>query len=245
MEPKIRDFINQGLDDNYVETKHENKEQGFRCHLDGENDTRVLEIKTTSQIHNMLDDYKVYLVQLLFYMMNTSKQKGLLAIYERPEDFNEEFDATRLRTYDVDINDYDDLCNQIVSAVEQFKVDLEKLKENPLLSEEDLLPVPIQELSHELEMIEHQIEVYKDLEKQEKELKTLLFDAMNKYDVKKWRTPNGTLITRVDATEDKMEMTFNENRFKEEQPDMYNEYCEETLKKGKSGYVRITLGKGE
>ena len=242
MEPKIRDYINDLFKINFVEGKHENEEKGFRCHTDGETDDMILEIKTTSQIHKCLDDYKVYLVQLLFYMMCTDKKSGMLVVYDRPDDFNTDFDEDKIQVYQFNIDKYKDLCDEIMEAVELFKNDLEKLKENPLLSEEDLLPTPIQEISHQLEMVEHQIEVYKDLEKQEKELKAQLFEAMNKYHIKKLETPNGTLITRVDSTPDKTEMVFNEDRFKEEQAILYTSYCEEKVKKGKSGYVRITLG---
>lgn len=245
MEPKIRDYVNDLFKLNFVEGKHEDEATGFRCHTDGEIDDTILEIKTTSQVHGCLDDYKVYLVQLLFYMMNTNKNKGMLVVYDRPDNFkfDEMLHEERIQIYEFSIDKYKDLCDEIMDAVNRFKVDLEKLKENPLLSEEDLLPTPIQEISHQLEMIEHQIEVWKDLEKQEKELKTQLFDAMEKYNIKKWETPNGTKITRVDSTPDKTEMVFNEDKFKEEQGILYASYCEEKLKKGKSGYVKITLGK--
>lgn len=243
MEPKIRDYINDLYNTNFIEGKHENEDTGFRCHTDGENDDTILEIKTTSQIHDNVDDYKVYLVQLLFYMMNTKKNKGWLVVYKRPDDFNEEFDVQRLMLYQIDIENYEGLCNQIMEAIDKFKLDIAKLKENPLLNEEDLLPTPIQEISHQLEKIEYQLEMYKVLEKQEKELKAQLFDAMENYGIKKWETPNGTKITRVDSTPDKTEMVFNEDKFKEEQAVMYASYCGEEIKKGKSGYVKITLGK--
>lgn len=241
MESKIRDYINDMFNLNFIEGKHEDYESGFRCHTDGEIEDTILEIKTTSQTKECLDDYKVYLVQLLFYMMCTNKQKGMLAVYDRPEDFNEEFDEDRLQIYEFDISKYKDLCNEIMDEVYRFKTDLEKIKENPLLSEEDLLPTPIQEISKQLDVVEHQLVLYKELEKQEKELKVKLYEEMNKYGVKSWNTPNGNKITRVDATPDKTEMIFNEEKFKEEQAIVYASYCEEKIKKGKSGYVKITL----
>lgn len=242
MEPKIRDYINDLYNTNFIEGKHEDETTGFRCHTDGENDDTILEIKTTSQIHDNVDDYKVYLVQLLFYMMNTKKNKGWLVVYKRPDDFNEEFDVQRLMLYQIDIENYEGLCNQIMEAIDKFKLDIAKLKENPLLSEEDLLPVSIQEISKELEIIENQIVAFKDLEKKEKELKAKLFEQMELNGIKSWETPDKSmLITRVDSTPDKTEMVFNEDKFKEEQEILYASYCEEKLKKGKSGYVKITL----
>lgn len=241
MEGKIRDFINLNLQDKFIEGKHVDEEKHFRCHTDGENKEAILEIKTTSQIHDTVEEYEVYLVQLLFYMINTNRKKGILAVYNRPEDFSEEFDANRLVIYSIDIENYEGLVNNIMYEVDRFKEDLEKIKENPFLTEQDLLPMPVQEISHQLEMLEHQIELYKDLEKQEKELKTQLYEAMNKYGIKKWKTPNGMQITKCDATPDKKEMVFNEEKFKEEQAIIYASYCEEKIKKGKSGYIRITL----
>ena len=243
MEPKIRNYINEQYGVCFEEGKHEDEENGFRCHTDGEYNEEILEIKTTSQIHKDIDDYKIYLVQLLFYMMNTKKPYGMLAIYERPENFDEEFDKNRLQVYKFSISQYQELCEEIMDSVEQFKKDLEKIKENPLLSEDDLIPMPIKELSEKVIEIENQLASIKQLEKQQKELKTKLYTAMEEYGVKNWKTPNGTLITRVLNTPDKVEMTFNEDKFKEEQPVVYASYCEEKIKKGRSGYVKITLGK--
>lgn len=243
MEDVIRNYINLDYEkDPFKETKYEYRESGVRCHLDGENKHQVLEIKTTSQIHENVEDYKVYLVQLLFYMENVGKTKGILAVYDRPKDFNEEFDSERLHTYEIDINDYQELIESINTAVKTFKEDLEKIKENPLLTEEELLPSPIQQISHQIEIIEHKLEMYKNLEQEEKELKQKLFEAMDKYGIKTWENPSKTMqITRVDSTPDKMVMKLNEDKFKEEQPLIYANYCEEKLQKGKAGYVKITI----
>lgn len=243
MEPIIRDYINYMYNTNFIEGKHENENTGFRCHTDGETDDTILEIKTTSQIHQCLDDYKIYLVQLLFYMLCTDKKKGMLVVYHRPDNFDTTFDEDRLQKYELNISDYEGLCNDIMNAVDRFMLDLEKLKENPLLSEEDLLPASVQELSKEIIKIENQLASYKKLEQQQKELKEQLYNAMMVSNIKKWETPNGTKITLVEATEDKMEMVFNEDKFKEEQTPIYASYCEEKLKKGRSGYIKVTLGK--
>lgn len=241
MESKIRDFINQDLKDKFVETRYEYRESNIRCHLDGENREKVLEIKTTSQIHERLNDYKVYLVQLLFYMYQVGKDKGILAIYERPEDFSEEFDSERLKIYNVEMENYQDLLNEILYEVDRFKEDLQKIIENPLLTEEDLLPMNIKDLSCQIIKIEERLKEYKELEQQEKELKANLYNAMVESNIKKWETPNGVKITRVDATEDKTIMVFNEEKLKTEQPMLYANFCEEKIQKGKNGYIKITL----
>lgn len=241
MEDKIRTYINETYKREFKETKYEYKETSIRCHLDGEDDKGVLEVKTTSQIHDDVNEYEVYLVQLLLYMKQTGHDKGILAVYERPEDFNEELDPNRLHTYEIDIKDYQELVNEIYTEIDRFKMDLERVKENPLITEEELLPVPIQEISHQLENIENQLAMYKELEKQEKELKAKLYDAMEEYNIKKWKTPGGITITKTASVPDKTEMVFNENKFKEEQPIVYASYCEEQIKKGRKGSIRITL----
>jgi putative phage-type endonuclease len=138
MEPKIRDYINKKFKTNYSPSKHELKKEAYRCHTDGENKDSILEIKTTSVVHKRVNTYKNYLVQLLFYMMCIKKKKGRLVVYERPKDFDETFDENRLQIFDIDIKDYEDLVEDIKREVEQFKIDLEIVKNEPLISEEEL-----------------------------------------------------------------------------------------------------------
>ena len=136
LEPKIREYINKLKNTNYIEYKK--IDGNIRCHLDGFNDVSVLEIKTTSQIRKKVSSYKKYLVQLLFYMQQTNVEKGILAVYERPKDFSEEFHEERLQMFDIDINDYDELLKEINNAVKKFIKDLEKIKENPFIEEWEL-----------------------------------------------------------------------------------------------------------
>lgn len=248
LEPKIRDYINENDEVNWYgggfgEYKKTNGD--IRCHLDGFNGHEVLEIKTTSQIHENVNDYKSYLVQLLFYMQNVNVEFGLLAVYERPEDFNEEFDKNRLKTYSININDYKELLEQINKAVDQFRIDLEKAKENPFITEEELLPTDLTELSNKIIVLENQLVQMKAIEEQAKELKTQLKNAMEKAGTKTWETPNGIKITLVPDGEDKIVRKFNEKLFKDNNLDLWDEYSEEVTQKGKTGYVRITLPKGE
>ena len=243
LEPKIREYINTTYDKEFVEGKHYNGD--IRIHTDGEDKDCILEIKTTSQIHDNLDDYKVYLVQTLFYMQETNKNKGMLAVYHRPDDFNENFDKTRLSVYGIDINDYKDLLEQINKAVDKFRIDLEKVKENPFITEEELLPVDLTELSNKVVALENQLAEMKKIEAQAKDLKAQLKAAMEKSGTKTWETPNGTKITLVPDGEDKVVKKFNEKLFKNNNLDLWDEYSEEVVQKGKSGYVRITLPKEE
>lgn len=247
LEPKIREYINN----NKVEVPYKEDKiikGNFRYHDDGFNGEKVLEIKTTSQIYENVSDYKVYLSQLLFGLWLREKRYGDLAVYERPEDFNTEFKEERLHYYkDIDINDHKEFVEQIIQAVEQFEVDLEKVKANPFITEEELQPKELIELSNKVVELENELANYKELEKQYKDFKAKLFEAMETNNVKQWTTNNGVKITRVESKPDTTETIeeFNAAKFQEENPEIYKNYIEEktVTKKGKSGYIVITLPK--
>ena len=254
LEPKIRDYINSlrtiTLSDPFVEGKHIREAEdgeiiGVRIHTDGENDKAILEIKTTSQIYDLLDDYKLYLVQLLFYMVNTGKSRGFLAVYNRPEDLSEELDPERLQLFIVDLEDYKELCEEIGAACEKFIEDLQKVKDNPFITEEELLPTEITDITARIIAFESQLDYLKSIEKKIKEDKTRLKDAMQACGVKSWTTPNGYKITLVPDGEDEVKKKFNESKLKETDPDTYNKYLENTIVKGRSGYVKITAPKAK
>lgn len=241
LEPKIRNYMCEIDHTEYKEDKL--IKDDIRCHVDGYDGAVIIEIKTTSQVHKNIDEYKVYLVQLLFYMYHYNKALGQLCVYERPHDFDEKFDKKRLQVFDVELDNYKDLIEQINNAVDQFRIDLAKVKENPFITEEELLPVDLTELSNRVLVLENKLAEMKVIENQAKELKAQLKSAMEKYDKKTWETPNGTKITLVPDGEDKEVKKFNEDRFKEENQETYNKYLEAKIQKGKSGYVKITLPK--
>ena len=83
----------------------------------------------------------------------------------------------------------------------------------------------------------------KKIEAQTKELKAQLKAAMENNNIKKWETPNGVKITLVADGEDKIVKKFNEKLFKDNNLDLWDEYSEEVVQKGKAGYVKITLPK--
>ena len=250
MEPKIREYVNTTYLSPFVEGKHTREAEadeiiGVRIHTDGENEDAILEIKTTSQIYPCVDDYKIYLVQLLFYMVNTGKPYGVLAVYDRPEDLSEEFDKSRLKIYDIVRKDYEDLCKEIGEACERFIEDLQKVKDNPFITEEELLPTEITDITARIIAFESQLDYLKSIEKKIKDDKTRLKDAMQACGVKSWTTPNGYKITLVPDGEDEVKKKFNESKLKESDPETYNKYLEDTIVKGRSGYVKITAPKAK
>ena len=250
MEPKIRAAINAEIKEPFAEGKHIREAEadeiiGVRIHTDGENSDSILEIKTTSQVYEDIYDYKIYLVQLLFYMVNTGKPYGLLAVYNRPEDLSEEFDKDRLQIFDLCIDDYKGLCSEISDACEKFIEDLQKVKDNPFITEEELLPTEITDITARIVAFESQLDYLKSIEKKVKEDKTRLKNAMQSCGVKSWTTPNGYKITLVPDGEDEVKKKFNEIKLKETDPETYNKYLEDTIVKGRSGYVKITAPKKE
>jgi putative phage-type endonuclease len=247
LEPLIRSYINEMYQTSFI--PNQTIKGDLRANTDGFNDERVLEIKTTSDIHSNVDGYKIYLVQLLFYMQTNEVEEGVLAVYERPEDFNTVFNAERLQIHEISIKEYKSLVDEINSEIERFRADLERLKENPLLSEEDFQPKELIALSNKVIALENRMAEYKAIEAECKEMKTALYEAMQKHDVKSWTTPNGIKITKVDEVPQTAKITteFDLDTFKTDKPDLYKEYCKEVIKKvsGKSGYVKITLPKSE
>ena len=114
--------------------------------------------------------------------------------------------------------------------------------ENPFTTEEEFQPKEIIEIADKVLILESQIEIYKQIEKEYKDAKESLKAGMEKYNIKTWTTPGGTKITLVPDGEQTTEKKFNEKQFKEDNPELYERYCEDVTKKGKAGYVRITAG---
>lgn len=240
LEPLIRDYVNETLNRNFAPDVLIDGD--FRFNFDGldKKHNEILEIKTTSQIHEKLDDYKTYLVQLLPYMRSVGAEKGYLAVYERPEDFDETFNPLLLTVYEVLRSDYSDLLEEIDTQVEMFKRDLKKLRKNPFLTEEDLQPKEVVEYAEKVILLEQKLQNMKMLECELKSAKAELKRLMQENGIKKWVTPSGTKVTLVPDGEDTVISAFNEKKFAEEKPDIYAEYLEDKLKAGRSGYVRIT-----
>ena len=250
LEPMIRDWINTDLKDKFKEGKHTREAEGdeiigVRIHTDGENNDAILEIKTTSQIYDSVNDYKLYLVQLLYYMVLTGKEYGYLAVYERPEDMSIEFNSKRLHLYKIAASEYTGLISDINEAIERFIEDLQKVKDNPFITEEELLPKEIPDITERILAFESQLEYLKQVEKTVKTEKEKLKKAMLAANVKSWKTPNGYTITRVDDGEDSVKKVFDETNFKKDNKELYEKYLVDKIVKGKAGYVLITAPKNK
>lgn len=245
IEPKIRAFIDGKYKTVFIPNRIVDGD--FRGHTDGFNGECVLEIKSTSHIYETVDEYKIYLVQLLKYMEVNKVKKGILAVYERPADFDPEFDPKLLHIHEIEAGKYKTLLDEINVEIDQFRADLKRLKENPLLTEQDFQPNELVALSRKVLELETRIAEFKNIEKQHKDMKQALYEAMLQHDVKSWEMPNGTKITRVDGTAAsvKTETVFDVDTFQAENAALYNVYLKEVQKRtnGRSGYVKITLPK--
>ena len=258
MEPKIRDFINSKelYEEPFVEGKHFAElfigkdlqpDIETRCHTDGENSNTVLEIKTTSQIFENVDDYQLYLVQLLYYMLIAQKPFGILAVYERPEDMSEEFTEDRLHLYPICSKNYNNLNLLIGYRVQKFLEDRRKLLENPFLTEQELLPKEIALNADKMLVLEQKLAGYKKIQEEYEKQRESLLKAMQEAGVPTFETSGGYKITVVDATAEvtTTETVVNADKLKEKHPRIYKEVAEQVThtKKGRKAYLRITAPK--
>lgn len=245
MEGKIRDYINT-LGYDFIEDKiilNDSDVLESRYHADGTDHEQgiVLEIKTTSVIHEKVDEYKYYLVQLLKGMYAFGYKEGMLAVYKRPDDMSEEFDKSRLQMFRIGIEDYDGLLKEILKADNDFREDYKAMLEMPWIDESSLPSRAwLMPMANQIMALEDGIAEAQAIVKQYDELKKELCKQMEKHGVKSWTMPNGTKVTLVPKGIDTAYIAFDTDRFKAEHEDLYEEYSIGKTRRGKSAYVRIT-----
>ena len=241
LEPIVRDYINEKYCRDFEPAVKIDGDLRGNC--DGIDEGGLLEIKTTSHVYDTLDGYKGYLVQILFYMKIFNVQHAMLAVYHRNEDFSTDFDPSRLQVIPIDIKDHLDTMDEVEQAIEMFRKDLAELRENPLLCEEDFMPNEIVEVTGKIMELENQLAAYKQMEAELKEFKSKLKVAMEEYGIKTWRLYDGTKITLVPDGEDKEVEEIDLKALQKDHPELFGErskYVKRKLKKGRTGYVRIT-----
>lgn len=112
-------------------------------------------------------------------------------------------------------------------------------------------------------VLEEKLRLLKEVEEQIKQEKEDLRQSMISAELKKWETPNGTKITLVeDGADEEIEVpTTDVEKFIEENSKLVDEYNNvmleyqnkkkeyttytKEIKKGRKGYVKITLPKSE
>ena len=256
MEPVIRDYINAIYGANYLEDTTIDEKNHYRGNTDGidrDTDIPMLEIKTFG---NELDvDY--YTPQCQFYMEKFNQPAIRLVGYKRPEDFysgidyniehddsyfNYEFDENRIVEHIIKRDTA--MWNMIDERCKAFQKAVNKLKENPNMSEDEFNKIfygrDVIIISNKVSKLEARLLKFKELEKNYKEAKETLYKIFDERGIKSFK--NGTMtITKVEPTSYSTE-TIDTKKLKEENPKIYKEY-KITKTTNKKGYILITYKK--
>ncbi|MDY7224690.1 YqaJ viral recombinase family protein [Halalkalibacterium halodurans] len=231
LEPQIRDYINAVYEMNFIEQTVTG--EGIRSNTDGYDKEHgmILEIKT----HGKQPTIEAYEAQMQLYMYQLNCSSGWLALYERPKDFDVEFDNERLQIKTVHRDDA--YIDKILATIETFWTRCDFLKENPEATEAQFYSFGANELNviaNQVYKFEAQLAGFKEIEKRYKDAKQRLHDAMERNDIKKFETDH-VVITRTLPTERR---SIDTKRLKEEQPEVAVEYEKVTKV---AGGVRIKL----
>ena len=105
----------------------------------------------------------------------------------------------------------------------------------------------IKQIANEVLVLENQLKEYKALTERYESMKDKLKSVMEEAGIEKWEMPNGTKLAIVHGKDDEevTEKYFDEAAFKLDNFELYNKYITDRtkVKKGRKGYVRITLPK--
>ena len=211
----------------------------------------LLEIKTNAGDKTTYEDVYDYILQMQMYMFQFNVEKGYLVQYKRHENFwsglnyetqhtddyfNQDFDPERISVMEIK-RDYK-LIQQILSKAEKFWIDVERLKENPEMTEEEFYfndrLVEYNNTINKLSVLEKELARLSDMEKEAKTQREILYGLMEKVGVKTIVT-DALMITKVNPTTTK---TIDSKKLKEEMPEIAEQYTKVSNKKG---YVKITV----
>lgn len=133
LEPQIRDYINAVNETNFYPSTEIDEERKLRGNCDGMDAdyNLLLEIKT----HGKNLDVRPYIPQMQLYMYMFNLSQGWLALYQRPDDFDTEFDSVNLKTRVIDRDEK--YIEEILDAIKRFQKAVEWLKEHQGASEDD------------------------------------------------------------------------------------------------------------
>lgn len=253
LEPQIRDYINSIYELKFKENTNINEELGLRSNCDGLDKEAglLLEIKTNAGDKTTYEDVYDYILQMQMYMFQFNVEKGYLVQYKRPENFwsglnyetqhtddyfNQEFDPERISV--MEIKRDDKLIQQILSKAEKFWSDVERLKENPNMTEEEFYfndkLVEYNNTINKLSVLEKELARLKDIEKEIKTQREILYELMHNVGVKTIVT-NNLMITKINPTTSEK---IDSKKLKEELPEIVKKYNKITNVKG---YVKITV----
>lgn len=233
LEPQIREYINAVNRTDFKPDSQVDHDRSIRSNTDGYDfeNNMILEIKT----HGKTPKVKEYIAQMQLYMAQFGCDHGWLAMYERPDNFDTEFDADRLKIEVIEKDD--DYVHQIYEAIETFWIRCEYLRDNPEATETDYYSFGQNEvvpLATEVGRLEVELVRFKELEAQYKEAKKKLYEAMEEYDIKKFET-EAVVITRTFPTQRE---SIDSAKLKKELPEVAERYKKVSTV---AGGVRIKL----
>lgn len=238
LEPHIRDYINAMNGTSFIEETYIDEVKKIRSNVDGidKEENILLEIKT----HGANPTLKVYEVQMQLYMYQSGAEVGWLALYQRPKNFDTEFDADNLKIKVIERDE--ELIAKILDSVKLFWSRCELLKANPNIDEQEYLTtdndmeLALAKLNNLAPALIEAKAQLKEIEHQEKELKDYLYEQMEENNIKKMSTPLLNVTRVLPSTSTR----FDSKAFKEEHPDLHEQYLKENQRKG---YVKITEAK--
>ncbi|GEM00875.1 putative phage-type endonuclease [Halolactibacillus halophilus] len=194
MEPQIREYVNLMHGTNFKENTR--IQDNLRSNTDGYDAQYhlILEIKT----HGKTATIEAYKAQMQLYMYQFECNEGWLALYERPKDFDAEFDSERLKIKLVPRDN--DFIKGMLAAIKEFWEGCEYLKSHPGASEHDFYKRTVKgdEGMNELQVKTIQFEPAK-VEFNYKELEAALEENLKRYE--------GLTFTEDDAAECKKTIT--------------------------------------
>lgn len=238
IEPQIRDYINIINETNFKPGTVINKERNIRGNCDGADfdESLLLEIKS----HGKNPMMEVYKVQMQLYMNEFNLAAGWLALYERPDNFDAEFDPERLK---IEVVHRDDVqINEILQAIELFWKRCEALKRQPDMTEAEYYSITLEEkneiaiVASEVEKFELQIQSFKETESQYKAMKDKLYQLMMDHKVKSFETDRCiiTLVLPTEAT------SIDTKALRESHPRIAKKFEKTSPKKG---YTKVSVKK--
>lgn len=251
MEDKIRNYINDKFKTNYKpSTSIVDVLRGNCDGMDEDANIPLIEIKTFGKELNV--DYYKY--QCQFYMLLFDFKEINLIGYKRPKNFytgidyvidkddiffNFDFDEKNLEYHLIKRDN--ELIQKIFDKSYNFYNCMEKLKDNPRMSEEEfntlLYGAPIVALTNKLQMLETSLQKYKDLEEEYKKLKEKIYKAFENRDILSFDTGK-IKITRVKNTS-YTKTSIDTKKLKEEQTEIYEKYKVDKVV-NRNGYLLIT-----
>lgn len=244
MEPQIRDYINAVNETNFYPDTTIDKEKHLRGNCDGADYTEqlLLEIKT----HGKKPTMESYEVQIQLYLHMFELQTAWLALYERPDNFDAEFEPERLK---IEVIQKDEAkVEMILQQIEIFWQRVEALQNNPELTQAEFYSIGADEqneiatVAQQVASFEVQLESFKELEKQYKDAKERLYELMMEHKVKSFKAGKYqiTLVLPTSSTKEEIDI----DAFKESHPRIARKLITEKITNRK-GYVKIVKAKKE